>query len=390
MTAGYNVKMTEENGERLLNRYLFIVLSLLLPALFSTAAGASGGTLHIFKTELALDRVRDPGLKRILDNHRNVTLWGSWYPDSGYASGNQYGEYSHWPPFLDGYLEYIRDDVGPDHEDYEVLVAHLLGAAAHSIQDQSFDQVFLARSMEEDGAGQELLDRGLDMVCMYDHKRYNVKFCDAVARQPDLYTPIKHLVRVYRKLEPDFYRLGKQISKGQRHLSLAIMGERVFFSLEHYDIRKKSPWAAAHYYDAPGGVVHNSKITAAYWAALWSRLRGDQPGFVFATFPPDGGALPSTDHTSAASSIAVYTSRAYDKASLNGDTFVLAGPGGRQVPGDFDWGYGSNVFRFKPAEDLEPGAGYSVTIKPGAADIHGNVIDAPYSFSFTTGAAGVE
>jgi len=150
-------------------KYLIVILTLLAAAAAATSHTlAAGGTVHIFMSELALDHVKDPELKALLEKNKKIVLWASWYPDSGYLQGNQYGEFSHWSDFHNGYIDYIKNEVGPGNKDYDKLVAHFLGAAAHGFQDQAFDMVFLAKTREADGTGQEELDRGLDMVCMFD------------------------------------------------------------------------------------------------------------------------------------------------------------------------------------------------------------------------------
>lgn len=347
-------------------------------------AAAAGGTLHIFMSELALEQVRDPELKQLLEKHRDIVLWASWYPDSGYAGGNTYGEYSHWTPFLDGYLDYIHDTAGQNHQDYGFLVAHLLGAAAHSIQDQAFDHILLLKTQEMDGHGQELLDFGLDLVGMADHKRNLLKLSALVERNPTKYTPVAHLLRVYDALNAGFERLDRQIPKGQRLLAMAMGGEKIVHAMRHQDIREQSPWAAANYYQAPGGVLHNARITAAYWESLWKRLKGDRAGFfVFDVFPYNGGAVLSLNNNTVDADITVFFSRRYDNATITPDSFTVRDAAGNAVPGNFNWGYNSNMARFRPASPWPAAQAFTVTLTDAIRDIHGNKLP-PYSFVVTT------
>ena len=163
--------------------------------------------------------MQDPELKQLLNNNRNVVLWASWYPDSGYAGSNEYGEYSHWTPFLDGYIDYIKNETGSGHSDYEKLVAHALGTAAHGIQDQVFDHLFLQKTAEEDGTGQSELDFGLDLVCMWDYGRHSLKIPDQVFVDYDKYTPINHLTNVYNRLGMAYNNVRQQIINGQALLA---------------------------------------------------------------------------------------------------------------------------------------------------------------------------
>lgn len=352
---------------------------------FAPGARAAGGNLHIFMSELALDQVRDPELKQLLSENKNILLWASWFPDSGYAGGNTYGEYSHWTPFLDGYLDYIRDTVGAEDPDFPALAAHLMGAAAHSIQDQAFDHIFLEKTRERDGRGQELLDFGLDLVCLADHSRDALDIAERVYADPDLYTPVAHLGRVYETLGADFEQVERQIIRGQRLLAMALSGEKLIYTLRHNTIRAQSPWAAAHYYDAPGGVLHNARITAAYWDALWTRLKGARAEFsVIDTFPQPGGAIPSPGPGTVDADITVLFSRQYDRSTITPETFTVRDAAGNPVPGQFHWGYGSNLVRFRPAAPWPAAQSLTVTLSSAIRDAHGDPLSPDYSFPVTS------
>lgn len=359
---------------------LLVAIVFLIP----TRAESCGGTLHIYMAELALNHVTTPDLKAFLERNKNTVLWGAWYPDSGYAGGNTYGEYSHWHTFLDGYADYIKNDVGPNHKDYEMLVANFLGASAHSIEDQAFDHLFLIKTEEMDGTGQAELDRGLDMVCMYECNRFDFKIPDEVMADPDKYTPIKHLGRVYEKLNAGYPSIEKQIFKGQRLLSLAIQGERLVAGIERFDVMRISPWGAANYMKAPGGIEHNAEIVAAYWESLWKMLHGEPGDFIISTFPHNGGATLSTDHNTVDSNVTIFLDRPYDKTSITPETFIVRDSDGKEIEGNFNWCYNSDVFRFKPAQDLTPGSTYEVTMTTGIKSVHGDNLSENYVFSFNT------
>ena len=364
---------------------LFFCL-VIIPAfliLSSGGAKAAGGTLHIFMSELAIEKVRDPDLARLLENKRDVVLWASWYPDSGYAGDNQYGEYSHWTEFLDGYADYIKKETPPGHAEFEFLAAHLLGASAHSMQDQVFDKLFLEKTMEVDGTGQETLDRGLDMVCMHDYQRHKLALPAKVLVKKTRYTPVRHLGRVYRRLGKKYDHIRGQISRGQRLLALALTGEKLIHGIEHNSVRRLSPWATQNYYSAPGGIEHNAEITAAYWEALWNKLHGGMRDFVIATFPRDGEHVLSTDHNSVDSNVFVFLNRRYDGETITGDTVYIEDENGVRVEGSFGWCYGHNMLRIMPSENLSPGKQYTVTLTTGVADIYGSHMAEDYSFVFT-------
>lgn len=353
-------------------------------AALSSNAFACGGTLHIFMSEKAMDYVEDPELKQFLERNKKVLLWASWYPDSGYTSGNQYGEYSHWTPFLNGYIDYIMNDIKPGHPDYEMLVAHLLGAMSHSIEDQLFDHVFLIKTDELEGTGQAELDSGLDMVCMKEHKRYLFSLPDEVIDNSVKFTPVSHLVNVYNKLGMKYDNIGEQITRGQRTLALGLLGERTIFGFQEKIVRRISPWGSKHYYESPGGVIPNAKVVAAYWEAAWNRLKGSGGNYVIATIPEDKGAVLSTSHKTVDSNVYAVFSRKYNHDTINGNTFIVEDPAGKSIAGTFAWCYDSNLVRFMPAEDLSPKTTYKVTLKKEILDDTGKPLPADYAFSFTT------
>ncbi len=70
-----------------------------------------------------------------------------------------------------------------------------------------------------------------------------------------------------------------------------------------------------------------------------------------------------------------------DQSTLTPDLLVVNPPLPEQVTyyySDYDWSWNVNAA-------LEPSTTYTVTLLPGAADPYGNTINAPYTFSFTTG-----
>lgn len=368
-----------------MRKYIYSLLFIVVMAgAYALPAAACGGTLHMYISETAFKYVRTPQLIEFLERNRNTVLWSSWYPDSGYTGGNTYGEYSHWHGFLDGYADYIKNDIGPDHKDYEMLVANFMGASSHSMEDQVFDHLFLIKTDEVDGTGQAELDRGLDMVCMYECKRYDFNLSDDVMAHPDKYTPIRHLGRIYEKLGTDFPNITKQIFKGQRMLALAIHGEKLISGVERFDVMKISPWGTANYMTAPGGIEHEAKIVAAYWDSLWEKLHGGPGDFIIATFPENGGSTLSVDHTTVDSNISIFMDRVYARETITPETFIVEAADGSRVPGSFNWNYGSDTFRFIPAADLAPGAQYTVTLTTGIKDTYGNLLPENYTFAFNT------
>ena len=363
-------------------KVLFSLLLLGSVFCFSTSVFAAGGTIHMFMMEKAIDQVQDATLKSILQEYKDVAMWAAWYPDSGYTPGTDFGEYSHWTPFVNGYVDYIRS-LGPNHPEYRYLVAHLMGTAAHGIEDQTFDHMFVAKATEVEGAGQESIDIDLEFLAMWDYGRNNVMLAEQVLPDSDVFTPKAHLVNVYESLDADFDDLSVQIASGQSWLATANIGVKAGYIFAYYFIKADYSWADDNYYSAPGGVVHSAEITATYLDELWKQINGDFEMNVVATWPKPNTEIASTSCGTIDSDISVVFDRRYEPSSINDSTFVVKDSDGNQVSGDFAWCYTSNMVRFMPSTDLTGSMTYTVTIS-GVQDFNTGETAVPYSFSFNT------
>ena len=366
-----------------------LLLLLVSSGVFCLSANvyAAGGTSHMFMTEKAIDQVQDATLKSILQEYKDVTMWASWFPDSGYAGDNKYGEYSHWRPFFNGYIDYIRS-LGPDHPDYRYLVAHLMGAMAHGIEDQTYDHLFIAKGRQEEAtsslAGDS--DTDMDFIVMWDYSRNTVMLAEQVGVDSDVFTPIDHLVNVYQNLGKDYDDISGQLTSGQGWLSLANIGEKAAFVLAYPALKLKYGWVDENYYDAPGGIVHSAEIAAAYLDEVWKQVNGDFELTVVATWPKPNTEIGSTYSGTVDSTIAVVFDQKYQKSSITNDTFYVEDADGNRVDGSFVWCYTSSMVRFEPTHDLLPGSTYTVTLTTGIKEHFTNEpLQSDYVFTFTTG-----
>ena len=74
---------------------------------------SSGMLLHMDVTDRALNSFKpdDPThypYEEVLAKHRSYVQAGSPFPDWGYLCNTGAGEASHWPPFVDAYIEYMQ------------------------------------------------------------------------------------------------------------------------------------------------------------------------------------------------------------------------------------------------------------------------------------------
>src|SRR5579871_6853995 len=89
--------------------------------------------------------------------------------------------------------------------------------------------------------------------------------------------------------------------------------------------------------------------------------------------------VPQTNGVGTNREIAVVFSTAMDPASINSDTFLIAG-----ATGTVTYDSTNKIAGFKPSPDLTTNTMYRATITTGAKDLSGTSLASPYDFSFTT------
>src|SRR5687767_10656700 len=97
-------------------------------------ARANGVQAHMYIAELATAELPDGELRSIVTDPELLTVLrtGAFYPDSGYAIDDAYGEWSHWEPFLEADMDVLRARWRGDYSSPEARrdVAFLMGVAA--------------------------------------------------------------------------------------------------------------------------------------------------------------------------------------------------------------------------------------------------------------------
>lgn len=122
-----------------------------------------------------------------------------------------------------------------------------------------------------------------------------------------------------------------------------------------------------------------------YWRALWDRLHGERhpENVVVSTVPRAGGGGLSIDSKLVESSIFVTLGGEPEKATLLPSAFHVTDAAGVDYPIDVNpWG---NVLRLKPRAPWPAATPLTVTIAPGVRTLDGATLDAPFSFTVTTG-----
>jgi hypothetical protein len=349
-------------------------------------AGAHGLHGHIHVTGWAIENLPPGELRSIFDDPDvfRAALAGAMFPDTGYAidrpAAREYAEYSHWEPFIERFIQHVRTTYGPtyDSKEEKMLVAFLLGCAAHGLQDELFDSTFLFEVEQRDGYGQDVADPGTDGFLVLDGlfrllPSDYVPFEEVLPLFEALDQPIDHaLIEEHVHLVRDAY---VNDSLGPRYAQ--IYGRRV---------RPQIPWASENYLnmDVPGSLAAEIEPTMRHMEALWERLHGrfDEANLVVHRWPATPRRLRSADRRSAGSWVTLVFGKGVEQDSAMASLVDAAG-----APHPFNlrytrWGGTSRLIRFLPTADLVSGGDYVATLEAGAELVDGSVTTHAHHHAF--------
>ncbi|XP_019469248.1 phosphatidylinositol-glycan-specific phospholipase D isoform X3 [Meleagris gallopavo] len=222
----------------------------------------SGISTHVEIAHRALEfftkREGNVDYRQLLLNHQDAFQAGSIYPDAFYPPICKRGIYhdvsedTHWSPFLNASIHYIRRNYPqPWEEATEKLVAFLFGIASHMVADVSWhslgiDQGFLKAMGEVDFHGSyseahSVGDFGGDVLSQFE--------LDFSYLTPNWYVPVEDLASIYK----EFY--GREIiTKGTITdctylLFLELHGERLAVAKLFPTYASKSPFLVEKFHE---------------------------------------------------------------------------------------------------------------------------------------------
>lgn len=355
-------------------------------------AGAHGINGHVHVTAWAIEAL-PPGPVRALmmdPQVRDAALIGAAFPDSGYAIDHAYGELAHWPPYVEACVRRLS----PPFEtlDQRRTAAFVMGLAAHGLQDELFDSLFLYQIAKHDGASQDEADPGTDAFLFTD---------GYIHHRPAIWFPFPLVSGALRdahdeEVTEDTVRQGLARVK-----TLVIDGAAGLASVFDPRYRPQLPWTAAHYVDPdiPGSLASEIPATRAYLEALWARMHGE-----FAAAAVVGHPYPSAERRlrgliadDVDSWITVVFAAGVRVGSLTVDRVDLADIDGVAVPFELRatrWSNGNpdamtRLAVLRPQADLRPDAEYTVRLRPGLELVDGSVLDVEWAYTFRTRCAQV-
>lgn len=369
------------------SRCVVAVVCLLFLGVPSTRVFAHGLHGHIHVTGWAIENLPPGELKSIFDDPDvfKAALSGAMFPDTGYAppestAAREYGEAAHWEPFIERFVQRVRAVYGPAYETKEekMLIAFLLGCAAHGLQDELFDSTFLYEVEERDGRGQDVADPATDGFLALD---------GYFRLLPGDYFPIEEVLPLYEPLNQPIDRplieshintvKGAYVNDGFGLQYALNYGRRA---------RPQIPWAGDNYIkvEVPGSLAAEIEPTARHMEALWERLHGrfDEADLVVHAWPDTPRRLRSAQHQQVASWVTLILGKGIEE---NSATTALVDAGGAAHPYRFRytrWGGTSRLIRFQPMEDFLPGGEYTAIVEPGAELVDGSVTSLRHEHHF--------
>ncbi|NXJ05475.1 PHLD phospholipase, partial [Odontophorus gujanensis] len=237
------------------------VLTIILYS-FSEKCIPSGISTHVEIAHRALEFFTkcegNVDYRQLLLNHQDAFQAGSIYPDAFYPPICKHGIYhdvsedTHWSPFLNASIHYIRRNYPqPWEEATEKLVAFLFGIASHMVADVSWhslgiDQGFLKAMGEVDFHGSyseahSVGDFGGDVLSQFE--------LDFSYLVPNWYVPVKDLASVYKELYGREIITEDTITDCTYLLFLELHGERLAVAKLFPTYASKSPFLVEKFHE---------------------------------------------------------------------------------------------------------------------------------------------
>ncbi len=372
------------------------VLVLLLP---SDRLYGHGVWAHVYVTASAADVLPEGELKATLTSDGEVLdalHYGSAFVDSGYSitgddavAARAFSEHSHWEPFVQAYVDWMKTNDPPPWTELESKkrVAFLMGMAAHGLQDEIFDSLFLYQVEHFDGLGQDEVDPATDGFLFLDGLSPKV---------PASWFPGELLVELYSELG---HGISSDLLQRSSDVLCSIylnddMGPKVLQVLGETQ-EPRLPWMREHYLDLaiPGSIASEIEATARYMESIWSRLHGVAIAdtSIITSFPKDQGQILGFDSGSVDSWVTMIYGSGVKKDSVE---YQIQDESGQNLSFETrgtQWGsVWTRLHRLVMQTDLQPGFQYSASLLPGHQLIDGSVSSKTQTVVFEVGIGSVQ
>ncbi|MBF0205981.1 MAG: zinc dependent phospholipase C family protein [Oligoflexia bacterium] len=235
---------------------------------------ASGMLLHILMCKNAIEKTSSPEIQHLLRGEMDAYLSGCIFPDSGYAAKEGYGEYTHWTPFLNKYLDLLLTrcpitSINDNDHKCKKNWAHFFGNLAHALADMNFDRHFLPEAAIHDfnndhAKAHKFLDLQLEFVAANDYKKS--------ITLPDGYAPMPEIVETCK--QAGIHTEENKIKQGICIMKLAYAGIRISSPFLFRIEKRNAPWTTSNYFSAKGGIDDTGNTIAQIFNQLSEYLFG--------------------------------------------------------------------------------------------------------------------
>lgn len=359
-----------------------------------SAVSSHGIMGHMHVTGWAIENLPPGELRDMLNDPEvmNAAIFGSAYTDSGYfpkgsveSQARAYGEHTHWEPFIQDFVTWIRVNDPPPWTSLESKkrFAFMLGCASHGLQDEIFDSIFLDQVDYHDSGNQDIADPATDGFLSIDgHLRF----------MPTEYYPKETVLELYQTLNMGISE--ETVRYGLDAMETLYVNPRSGYAVAAGFGRQhgaKLGWTRAHYFDAdvPGSIRSEILPTMRYMIALWERVQGqnsaDNP--VLFQYPDDGRFLRSLDPADPASWVTIVTAAAAKADFVMPDWKLDDGTPIPFTKRGTHWGgtdQFARVMQLRPLEQLPAGRASTVTWNFNGPLINGEVSTASVALPVQT------
>ena len=236
---------------------------------FPIASYGHGMNGHVWVTERAIEQ---SSMVPSSSECHDAILFGSIFPDSGYAVNHDYGELMHWAPFLNAGLNALAEI--QDDQERLVTFCFLVGIAAHGQQDEVFDSFFLPQVLLNDVLGQDALDPFLDAYMVVNQ---------LATSKPEVVLPGEFLVDV---LQRDF---GMEVTidkleLGARTIKSVVIDNFHIIAPNFVEMHEEDfGWTRENFLESStvGGLVSEIEVTKQYFDSLFLQRSMSDPGSDF-------------------------------------------------------------------------------------------------------------
>lgn len=277
-------------------KILFFIIS--LSAIFYSIKNFALGDLahnYVAKKAATEAQTKDARLQSILTVYQNTYLVGSDYPDTGYVPGFHYGEASHWPYFVDPFIDYIKKNYSApktmaEQEHRDQLIAFLLGVCTHVQSDIVSHQVYYNFVAQHDfgSTDHDAWEKAHD--AMDPASDYDVIVKQGIHDHPVIWwVPVTDLVNVYKIMkEKNIIQetvTAQQIIEANAiyYVATGLPENVVAYPMYEYDSQYYIPWGMAHLEDPNpqyGAFPEMAHQSAQYVENAWQRIQNQSVQYV--------------------------------------------------------------------------------------------------------------